>query len=477
MAVYTEVSDDDLATFVASYGLGAVLSYKGIAEGVENTNYLVHTEKGPFFLTLYEKRVAPNDLPFFLGLLEHLSNAGINCPTPVRDTRGRMLRTLAGRPAALVTFLEGVWVRRPQPRHCLAVGEALARLHLAAAGYDLRRANALGLAGWRPLFKRFRARADEIAPSLAATIAQELDELEAHWPSGLQQGIIHADLFPDNVFFLNQKLSALIDFYFACNDALAFDVAITLNAWCFESDYSFNLTKGQALLKGYQSVRPLTAAECEALPLLARGAALRFLLTRAYDWLHTSGDALVHPKDPTEYLRRLKFHRTIRAAREYGLEAAQPARRVTHGNSITVYTDGACAGNPGPGGWGVILISGRERTELSGGERATTNNRMELTAAISALEVLEQPSRVEIHTDSEYVQKGISSWIHGWKRKGWKTAAGLPVKNADLWKRLDAAQQRHQVKWLWVRGHAGHEENERADELARQGMRPFLKSR
>jgi homoserine kinase type II len=319
MAVYTEVSDDDLSAFVASYGLGALLSYKGIAEGVENTNYLVHTEKGPFFLTLYEKRVAPDDLPFFLGLMEHLSSAGITCPTPIRDREGRVLRELAGRPAALITFLEGIWIRRPQPRHCLAVGEALARLHVAGRSFQGKRANALGLHGWRPLYERFHARADEIVPGLAATIEEELAVLEARWPAGLEQGIIHADLFPDNVFFLGDSLSALIDFYFACNDALSYDVAVTLNAWCFEADHAFNVTKGRALLKGYQSVRRLAPEERDALPLLARGAALRFLLTRAYDWLHTSSDALVSPKDPVEYLRRLKFHRSVRNAAEYGL--------------------------------------------------------------------------------------------------------------------------------------------------------------
>jgi homoserine kinase type II len=319
MAVYTEVSDDELAVFVASYELGALLSYKGIAEGVENTNYLLHTEKGPIFLTLYEKRVDPNDLPFFLGLMEHLAKAVLNCPTPVRDGQGRMLRTLAGRPAALVTFLEGVWIRRPQPRHCAAVGKALAGLHVAGRGFGLTRANGLGLSAWRPLFERFEARADEIVPGLAATIRAELDVLEARWPAGLDPGIIHADLFPDNVFFLGDTLSGLIDFYFACNDALAYDIAVTLNAWCFESDHSFNVTKGQALLKGYESVRPLSAAERAAQPLLARGAALRFLLTRAYDWLHTASNALVKRKDPAEFLRRLKFHRGVRSAAEYGL--------------------------------------------------------------------------------------------------------------------------------------------------------------
>ena len=319
MAVYTEVSDEDLAVFIASYDLGALLSYKGIAEGVENTNFLVHTQRGPFFLTLYEKRVAPADLPFFLGLMEHLAQAGLT-PTPVRDAKGRLLRELAGKPAALVTFLEGVWLRRPQPRHCAALGQTMAKLHLAGQRFKPSRANALGVHGWRPLYDRFRSRADEIAPGLGATIAQELDQLEQGWPTDLSQGIIHADLFPDNVLFIGDGISGLIDFYFACNEALSYDIAVALNAWCFESDHAFNMTKGQALLKGYQSVRALTAAERKALPLLARGAALRFLLTRAYDWLHTSSEALVSRKDPRECLRRLKFHRSILSASEYGLE-------------------------------------------------------------------------------------------------------------------------------------------------------------
>lgn len=319
MAVYTEVSDEELASFIANYRLGALLSFKGIAEGVENTNYLVHTETGPFFLTLYEKRVAPEDLPFFLGLMEHLASRGIHCPTPVRDAHGQSLRQLAGRPAALVTFLEGVWIRRPQVVHCAAVGQAMARMHLAGQNFSRRRANALGLSGWYPVYARFKDRADEIASGLGATIERELEHLADHWPADLAEGVIHADLFPDNVFFLGDQLSGLIDFYFACNDALIYDVAIALNAWCFESDHSFNMTKGQALLKGYQAVRSIQPEERQALPLLARAAALRFLLTRAHDWLHTSAEALVKRKDPLEYLRRLKFHRTIVSASEYGL--------------------------------------------------------------------------------------------------------------------------------------------------------------
>jgi homoserine kinase type II len=320
MAVYTEVSDEELSTFIASYGLGELLSFKGIAEGVENTNYIVHTTHGPFILTLYERRTAREDLPFFLGLMEHLAARGVSCPTPVRDLKGRNLNELAGRPAALVTFLEGFWVRRPMTAHCAAVGRALAALHMGGEGFALQRANALGPSGWRPLYDRFADRADEIAPDLGALIAGELAHLKDHWPKGLPVGVIHADLFPDNVFFLGDRLSGLIDFYFACNDALAYDVAVCLNAWCFEKDLAFNITKGRALLRGYEELRPLTPAERDAMPQLARGAALRFLLTRAYDWLNTPPDALVSRKNPLEYVRRLRFHQGVRSIADYGLE-------------------------------------------------------------------------------------------------------------------------------------------------------------
>ena len=321
MAVYTEVADDALQGFMQSYGLGRVLSCKGIAEGVENTNYLVTSDRGRFILTLYEKRVDPAELPFFLGLMEHLAAAGLNCPTPVRDMQGDNLRELAGRPAALVSFLDGVSIRKPAVEHCAAVGAALAQLHLAGRGFTMRRENGLGLKSWRPLFERFADRADEIVPELCVTISSELAHLEAHWPRGLGEGVIHADLFPDNVFFLDGQLSGLIDFYFACTDALAYDVAVCLNAWCFEPDYAFNVTKGRALLKGYESVRALKSDERAALPILCRGSALRFLLTRAYDWINTPAGALVQRKDPTEYIRRLRFHQAVTGAGEYGHEA------------------------------------------------------------------------------------------------------------------------------------------------------------
>lgn len=323
MAVYTAIADDELARFIDSYGLGSVVSCKGIAEGVENTNYLVATSRGQFILTLYEKRVAAGDLPFFLGLMEHLAAKGLSCPTPVRDREGRNLRELAGRPAALVTFLEGVWLRNPRPQHCHSVGIALAELHRDGRDFTILRPNALGPAGWRPLFERFNDRADEVAPGLTATIERELTTILAAWPKGLPAGVIHADLFPDNVFFRGDTLSGLIDFYFACNDLLAYDVAVCLNAWCFRPDLSFDLDKGAALLAGYHSVRPLTPPEISSLPTLARGAALRFLLTRAHDWVHTPAGALVVKHDPIPYLKRLKFHAEVVAtgsAKTYGLE-------------------------------------------------------------------------------------------------------------------------------------------------------------
>jgi homoserine kinase type II len=321
MAVYTDVTADDLTQFLAGYEIGALLSYKGIAEGVENSNFLVHTTAGSYILTLYEKRVAERDLPFFLALMEHLAKRGITCPQPVKNRNGGVLGRLAGRPAAIVTFLEGLWIRRPSASHCAAVGEALAGLHLAGKDFPQKRPNALSIDSWRGLYGHAKARGDSVRPGLCAEIAKELDALEKSWPRDLPTGVIHADLFPDNVFFLGDKLSGLIDFYFACTDTLAYDVVICLNAWCFEPDHSYNVTKGRALLKSYGKVRALSAAETAALPVLARGAAMRFLLTRLVDWLAVPDGALVRPKDPLEYFRKLRFHQSVKGATDYGIES------------------------------------------------------------------------------------------------------------------------------------------------------------
>ena len=321
MAVYTDVAAEELAEFLSGYEIGELLSYKGIAEGVENSNFLLHTSAGYFILTLYEKRVARNDLPFFLNLMTHLASHGIICPQPLKNKNGEALGTLAGRPAAIINFLEGIWPRKPNAAHCAGVGQALAKMHLAGLDFGMSRANALSVSGWRPLFEVAAPRADELQHGLRDFIAAELDHLESNiWPRALPQGVIHADLFPDNVFFLGERLSGIIDFTFACNDALAYDIAICLNAWCFESDHSFNVTKARAFLSAYGRERKLSNAEQEALPLLARGAATRFLLTRLVDFLNVPPGALVRPKDPLEYVRKLRFQQSVASIRDYGVE-------------------------------------------------------------------------------------------------------------------------------------------------------------
>jgi homoserine kinase type II len=320
MAVYTDVAAEELAEFLKGYDIGELLSYKGIAEGVENSNFLLHTTAGYFFLTLYEKRVALDDLPFFLGLMAHLAGHGISCPQPVTTRKGEALGMLAGRPSAIIDFLEGVWPRKPNAAHCAAVGQALAKLHLAGRDFPMKRVNALSVSGWRPLFELASPRADTLQHGLQALLGDELDHLEKSWPKHLPDGVIHADLFPDNVLFLGDRLSGLIDFYFACNDILAYDVAICLNAWCFETDHSFNVTKARAFLNAYGRERKLSDAEQDALPLLARGAALRILLTRLVDWFNVPPGALVRPKDPLEYVRKLRFQQSVASLRDYGVE-------------------------------------------------------------------------------------------------------------------------------------------------------------
>ena len=297
-----------------------MLSYKGIAEGTENSNFLLHTSSGSYILTLYEKRVDKADLPFFLGLMGHLARKGISCPLPVTAHDGTVIGTLAGRPAVIITFLEGLWLRRPTAAHCARGRQGAGRPCISPARtLRMTRDNALAIDGWRKLWNAVARPRRRGRAGLAAEVDADFADLERHWPQGLPAGIIHADLFPDNVFFLGEKLSGLIDFYFACNDLYAYDVATCLNAWCFEKDFSFNLTKGTALLAGYQSVRPLSDAEKAALPMLARGSALRFMLTRLYDWLTVADGGLVMKRDPTEYIRRMRFHRAIRSPSEYGL--------------------------------------------------------------------------------------------------------------------------------------------------------------
>ena len=319
MAVYTDVAFEDLENLLADYDIGSPRSFKGIAEGVENSNFVLQTDQGTFILTLYEKRVRAGDLPFFLALLEHLAARGVPCPVPVRNRRSDEWTYVNGRPAAILTWLDGLSLRNPDASHCAAAGAALAQLHTAGRDFPLVRANSLGIAGLSPLVNVTLSRADSVENGLSGLISSSLADLQKSWPHGLRSGIIHADLFPDNVLFMDGEVSGLIDFYFACNDAYAYDLAVMLNAWCFEPDGAYNVTKGRSLVGAYRDRRPLDEAETAALPALAAGAALRFLLTRLYDWLAPDPNALVRPKDPREFSRRLIFHRQVRTASEYGL--------------------------------------------------------------------------------------------------------------------------------------------------------------
>ena len=314
MAVYTDITDAELDGFLAGFDLGRPLVFKGIAEGIQNSNFLLETTTGRYILTLYERGVLAQELPYFLNLLRWLAEHGFPSATPVADRSGALLSSLRGKPAAIVGFLPGLSVRRPTPAHCREAGEGLAWLHLAGQGYPGRRVNDLGQAAWAGIFAPLKAAAEGFKPGLAATIDADLAVLQRAWPRDLPGGVIHADFFPDNVFFREGRFAAAIDFYFACDDLLAYDLAICLNAWCFETDGTFNVTAAQALVAGYQRRRPLSPDERAALPVLAWGAAMRFFLSRLSDWGMGSEAALLRPKDPMEYERKLEIHRATYAS-------------------------------------------------------------------------------------------------------------------------------------------------------------------
>ena len=327
MAVYTQVSDEALAEFLSAYDLGAALAFKGIAEGVENSNYYLETEKGRFILTLFEKRVNAAELPYFIGLKQHLAAKGYPCPEPVMGRDGSALRTLEGRPAVIITFLDGLSPRRPNVRQCRALGEGLAKMHLALADFAGERENSLGPKAWAPLWAGRTEDANALQVGLSDTVEAAFVQILRSRSSfaDLPRGTIHADLFPDNAFFLGNDFSGAIDFYFACTDVLAYDLAVCMNAWAFDesnaSDASrleFNFSKGAALIAGYQSVRPLVRDELDALPVLCLGSAMRFFLTRLVDWSSTPAGALVRPKNPLEYAARLAFHLHMKGAEGYG---------------------------------------------------------------------------------------------------------------------------------------------------------------
>lgn len=327
MAVYTHLGAEDLAELIAEFNVGELRSAKGIAEGVSNSNWLIETsgkdgQGARFILTMYEFRIDITELPYFLGLLDHLAERGCPVPRTIHDRSGALYRHIGDKALALIEFLPGVSVSHPTAGQALAVGRALAQLHRAAADYPASRANGMDLAESRRLADACTpAGLAEIDPALPALVQRELTSLEANWPQDLPRSVIHADLFPDNVLMLGDTVTGLIDFYFACNDAFAYDLAICVNAWCFEPDASFNITKGRAMIENYRRRRPLNAAEIDAFPALARGAAMRFLLTRLVDWLNVPEGALVKPKDPLEYFRKLRFHAQATTIRDYGADA------------------------------------------------------------------------------------------------------------------------------------------------------------
>ncbi|WP_299327191.1 homoserine kinase [Parasphingopyxis sp.] len=310
MAVYTHVSAERIARLLEGYDVGTLVSAKGIAEGVENSNYLIETSENRFILTLYEKRVDASDLPFFLDMLDHLAQRDQPVPPAITDRDGRRIQTVEDRPACLIAFLPGVSLGEPNADQSGATGEALGKLHAALADFSNTRPNTLSLAGWHDLADKCGAALDEIEPGLGATVNEELTYLDAHWPESLPRSAIHADLFPDNVLMLGNRVTGIIDFYFACTDIRAYDLAVTHAAWCFDdAGTGFDAERSNALISGYDAQLRLSDAERAALPILARGASLRFLLTRAWDWLNTPADALVTRKDPLAFLHRLQFYR------------------------------------------------------------------------------------------------------------------------------------------------------------------------
>jgi homoserine kinase type II len=322
MAVYTQITADDLTEVLTRFDVGALVSFKGIAEGVENTNYDVETSTGRYILTLVEKRASGEELPFYVGFMNHLRMKGIPCPAVIAQRDGGEVFTLHGRPALLTEFLDGAWPREITPNHCQAIGELLGAMHKAGRDFTMKRKNAMSLPAWNSLVHACAERADEVEKGLFDFLDAELLYLEKNWPKYLPRGAVHADLFPDNVFFKGDEVSGVIDFYFSCTDSLAYDLMLTLNPWCFDWKGELDKEKSRALLETYHRTRPLTKNEIKALPFFGRAAAMRIVATRLYDWLNPVEGALVRAKDPMEHVKILRFHQKASSAADYGFGIA-----------------------------------------------------------------------------------------------------------------------------------------------------------
>ena len=320
MAVYTKLSENNLKDFFSKYNLGKLLKFKGIQEGIENSNYFVKTDSGKFILTIYEKRVEAKDLPFFMGLMKNIFNENFPSPEPIINKNGNYITEIFGKKAAVVSFLEGFSKKNLTPDNCHEVGIYTAKLHMITKNLNIKRTNRLSVNSWRLIYRKIQKDCSKIYPNLTKIIETNLDVIENKWPKNIPCGIIHADLFPDNIFFKGNKLTGIIDFYFSCYDFYALEIAICLNALCFEGkneDLSFNVTKAKKFIDGYSSIRKLTEEEKESLKILCQGAAMRFLLTRVFDYLNLTEDALVKIKDPVEYLKRLEFHDSVKNYQDY----------------------------------------------------------------------------------------------------------------------------------------------------------------
>jgi len=320
MAVYTKLSENKLKEFFSKYSLGKVLNYNGIKEGIENTNYFVQTNKNKFILTLYENRVGEEDLPFFMGLMKNLVIANFPSPEPIINVNGNYIAEISGKKAAVVSFLNGTAKKNLSTENCYDVGAKTATLHAITKNLSLKRKNQLSINNWRKIFQNVKNDCSKINKNLPLIIEKNLNEIENNWPKNIPSGIIHADLFPDNILFKNNKLTGIIDFYFSCNDFYAFEIAICLNALCFEGlneNLSFNVTKAKKFIDGYSSIRKISEDEKKSLKILCKGAAMRFLLTRVFDYLNLVEGAVVKVKDPIEYLKRLEFHNDVNNYQDY----------------------------------------------------------------------------------------------------------------------------------------------------------------
>ena len=320
MAVYTKVTKNNLNNFLMNYDIGILKNFEEIAEGVENTNYKITTSKNIFILTIFEKRVSIKDLPFFMELMNYLNNKKYKCPKPIANLERKYISKINNKFCSIVSFIEGNWIKKIENTHCKQLGYNLAKLHVLTKDFKLKRNNSMGYKSWNNIFNNFNSKKINEYNDIYKVIYDELEFLNKNWPKKLPSGIIHADLFQDNVFFKNNKFTGVIDFYFACNDYYAYELAVCLNAWCFENDQSFNTTKARLILNEYQKEKPLNKEEKEYFPILSRGAAVRFLLTRLNDLIFHSTKNFVKPKDPNEYLKILHFHKCIKSINEYGFD-------------------------------------------------------------------------------------------------------------------------------------------------------------